>query len=86
VDESDQAVQSGWAPSFDDSVLHKLIDRVLADNFDLKATAARIKTAMAQVQNVLNVFREVEQALAAEEWPRTQETQLRAAVQQTETS
>lgn len=48
VDESDQAVHSGWVRSFDDQVLHKLIDRALVDNFDLKATAARVEAAMAQ--------------------------------------
>lgn len=53
VDESDQAVHSGWVRSFDDQVLHKLIDRALVDNFDLKATAARVEAAMAQARSQL---------------------------------
>ena len=48
---------------------------------------ARVEEALSSYQNVaLNAFREVEQALAAEEWLREQEKVLREAVEQTRAS
>lgn len=48
---------------------------------------ARAEEALNMYKNtVLNAFREVEQALAAEEWLREQEMALRKAVEQTESS
>lgn len=48
---------------------------------------ARVEEALTRYQDVaLNAFREVEQALAAEEWLREQEKALREAVEQTEAS
>lgn len=48
---------------------------------------ARVEEAFNRYQEIaLNAFREVEQALAAEEWLRAQEQALREAVQQTEAS
>ncbi len=48
---------------------------------------ARVEEALARYQDVaLNAFREVEQALAAEEWLLEQEKALREAVEQTEAS
>ena len=48
---------------------------------------ARADEALNVYKNTaLNAFREVEQALAAEEWLREQETALRKAVEQTESS
>lgn len=48
---------------------------------------ARVKEALARYQDVvLNAFREVEQALAAEEWLREQEKVLREAVEHTKAS
>ncbi len=48
---------------------------------------ARAEEALNMYKNTaLNAFREVEQALAAEEWLREQETALRKAVEQTESS
>ena len=48
---------------------------------------ARAEEALNSYKNTaLNAFREVEQALAAEEWLRQQEASLRKAVEQTESS
>jgi len=53
----------------------------------IQLTEARVEEAFNRYQDVtLNAFREVEQALAAEEWLRAQEKELREAVQQTEAS
>ncbi|MCB1950350.1 efflux transporter outer membrane subunit, partial [Nitrosomonas sp.] len=54
---------------------------------NIHLNAARVEEALTRYQSVaLNAFREVEQALAAEEWLREQEQMLREAVQQTEAS
>ncbi len=54
---------------------------------DIRFNQAKTQEAFNQYQSVaLNAFREVEQALAAEAWLRTQEQALREAVQQTEAS
>ncbi|MCQ8119938.1 TolC family protein, partial [Methylomonas rosea] len=54
---------------------------------EIRFNEAKVQEAFNQYQSVaLNAFREVEQALAAEVWLRTQEQALREAVQQTEAS
>ena len=54
---------------------------------NIHLNAARVEEALTRYQSVaLNAFREVEQALAAEEWLREQERVLREAVRQTEAS
>ncbi|MBD9358635.1 efflux transporter outer membrane subunit [Methylomonas albis] len=54
---------------------------------EIRFNEAKVQEAFNQYQSVaLNAFREVEQALAAEAWLRTQEQALREAVQQTEAS
>ncbi|MBX3630043.1 MAG: efflux transporter outer membrane subunit [Nitrosomonas sp.] len=54
---------------------------------NIHLNAARVEEALNRYQSVaLNAFREVEQALAAEEWLREQEQALREAVRQTEAS
>lgn len=54
---------------------------------EIRFNEANVNEAFNQYQSVaLNAFREVEQALAAEAWLRTQEQALRAAVEQTEAS
>lgn len=53
----------------------------------IQLNEARVEEALTRYQDVaLNAFREVEQALAAEEWLREQEKALREAVEQTEAS
>ncbi|MBX3629135.1 MAG: efflux transporter outer membrane subunit [Nitrosomonas sp.] len=53
----------------------------------IQLNEARVEEALSRYQDVaLNAFREVEQALAAEEWLREQEKALREAVEQTEAS
>lgn len=53
----------------------------------IQLNEARVEEALARYQDVaLNAFREVEYALAAEEWLREQEKVLREAVEQTEAS
>lgn len=39
-----------WIDSFDDPVLSQLVDRALANNFDLKSAAARVEAAIAQAR------------------------------------
>ncbi|WP_292987632.1 efflux transporter outer membrane subunit [Nitrosomonas sp.] len=54
---------------------------------NIHLNTARVEEALNRYQSiVLNAFREVEQALAAEEWLREQERVLREAVEQTEAS
>lgn len=54
---------------------------------DIQLNEARVEEALSRYQDVtLNAFREVEQALAAEEWLREQEEVLREAVEQTQSS
>ncbi|NOV31722.1 efflux transporter outer membrane subunit [Methylomonas sp. ZR1] len=54
---------------------------------EIRFNEAKVQEAFNQYQSVaLNAFREVEQALAAEAWLRTQEQALREAVEQTEAS
>lgn len=54
---------------------------------EIRYNEAKVQEAFNQYQSVaLNAFREVEQALAAEAWLRTQEQALREAVEQTEAS
>jgi NodT family efflux transporter outer membrane factor (OMF) lipoprotein len=54
---------------------------------EIRFNEAKVREAFNQYQSVtLNAFREVEQALAAEAWLRTQEQALREAVRQTEAS
>jgi NodT family efflux transporter outer membrane factor (OMF) lipoprotein len=54
---------------------------------EIRFNEAKVREAFNQYQSVaLNAFREVEQALAAEAWLRTQELALREAVAQTEAS
>ncbi|MBD9359643.1 efflux transporter outer membrane subunit [Methylomonas fluvii] len=54
---------------------------------EIRFNQAKVQEAFNQYQSVaLNAFREVEQALAAEAWLRTQEQALREAVEQTEAS
>lgn len=53
----------------------------------IQLNEARVEEALTRYQDMaLNAFREVEQALAAEEWLREQEKALREAVEQTEAS
>ena len=44
------AVQSEWWRSFGDPALERLVEQVLARNFDLQAAAARVKAAEAQAR------------------------------------
>lgn len=54
---------------------------------NIRLNEAKAQEAFNQYQStVLNAFREVEQALAAEQWLRAQETALQEAVEQTEAS
>ncbi|AMK76727.1 transporter [Methylomonas methanica] len=54
---------------------------------EIRFNEAKVQEVFNQYQSVaLNAFREVEQALAAEAWLRTQEQTLREAVEQTEAS
>lgn len=48
--DSSQSSRQNWVDSFNDPVLSQLVDRALANNFDLKSAAARVEAAIAQAR------------------------------------